>query len=94
MASTHFTALHYGTVSVNPGSIATIVRGSVDVTVAGISIGDMVTFHPPDALNTGLAYAGCRITADNTVRLYLVNVTAGALDDTARTWDYEWWDRT
>jgi len=34
------------------------------------------------------------VTAGNTVRIYLANVTAGAIDDSARDWDYLWIDIT
>ena len=50
--------------------------------------------NPPDGLNTGLAYAGCRVTAGDTVRIYLANITGGAIDDGALTWDYLWYDLT
>jgi hypothetical protein len=94
MAATHYSALHYDAVSVNPASIATVTRGSVDVTVPGIAVGDMVVCYPPAALNDDLLYVGCRVTAANTVRLYLYNPTVGAIDDGALTWEFAWWDRT
>lgn len=86
--------ISYGTVSADPGSIASITRGSVDVTVTGVTTGDIVIMNPPDGLNTGLVYGGCRVTAANTVRIYLANLTAGAIDDGSNTWDYLWIDLT
>ncbi|HYE59369.1 MAG TPA: hypothetical protein VD948_12730 [Rhodothermales bacterium] len=84
-----------GTISaVNPGSIAAQTRGSVDATLTGVAAGDIVILAPPDALDSGLAYVGNRVTAGNTVRIYLANVTAGAIDDSARDWDYLWIDIT
>lgn len=83
-----------GTVSADPGSIAAQTRGSVDVTVTGVATGDIVTMNPPDGLNTGLAYAGCRVTGADTVRVYLANITGGAIDDGSLTWDYLWYDLT
>jgi hypothetical protein len=94
MAASHFSGNHYGTVSIDLSSIATVSRGSFDVTVTGIAPGDLVVFYPPEAINDDLVYAGCRITAVNTVRLYRYNPTAGAIDDTARTWEYTWIDLT
>lgn len=84
-----------GTVaSVDPGSIAAQTRGSVDIAITGVATGDIVTLNPPDGLNTGLAYAGCRVTGADTVRVYLANITGGAIDDGALTWDYLWYDLT
>ena len=71
--------------SVNPGEIAAITRGSVDVTITGLAVTDLVVVEPPADLNTGLAYAGHLVTA-NTVTLYIVNVTAGAINDGATNW--------
>lgn len=84
-----------GTISgVDPGSIAATTRGSVDATLTGVATGDIVILIPPDALNTGLVYAGCQVTAGDTVRIYLGNMTSGAIDDGSRDWLYLWFDIT
>lgn len=83
-----------GTVSINPGSIAAITRGSATGTITGLKAGDIVVANPPDALNTGLVYAGSQVLADNTLTVYLGNLTAGAIDDSARDWFYMWFDLT
>lgn len=80
--------------SVNPGSIAAITRGSVDATLTGVAAGDIVILNPPDGLNTGLVYGGCKVTGADTVRIYLANLTAGAIDDGANDWLYLWLDIT
>jgi len=83
-----------GTVAADPGNIGALTRGSVDVTIAGVAPGDLVLMNPPDGLNAGLAYAGCRVTVANTVRIYLANITAGAIDDGSLTWNFLWFDLT
>lgn len=84
-----------GTISsVNPGSISAITRGSVDATLTGVAAGDIVILQPPDALNTGLVYGGCKVTGADTVRIYLANLTAGSIDDGANDWLYLWLDLT
>lgn len=83
-----------GTVAADPGSIAAQTRGSVDVTITGVATGDIVLMNPPNGLNAGLVYGGCRVTAANTVRLYLANLTAVAIDDGSNTYDYLWIDFT
>jgi len=77
-----------GTVSVNPGSISTVTRGSVDVTITGIHTNDRIILHPPTALNANLLYCGCDITATNTLTIYLYNKSGGSIDDGANTWKY------
>lgn len=86
--------IDFGSVAANPASIAAQTRGSVDVTITGVAVGDFVTMTPPDGLNTGLVYAGCRVTAADTVRIYLGNITGVAIDDGSLTWAYMWLDLT
>jgi len=83
-----------GTVAADPGNIAAQTRGSVDVTIAGVAPGDIVVMNPPDGLNAGLAFAGCRVTAANTVRIYLANITGAGIDDGSLNWDFFWFDLT
>ena len=77
-----------GTVSVDPGSISTDTRGSVNVTITGLNTVDRIILHPPTALNTNLLYCGCDITAANTLTIYLYNKSGGSIDDGANTWKY------
>lgn len=81
-----------GTVSINPGSIATVSRGTGAGTVTGLATGDMILMSPPAGLNDDLVFAGARITGADTVTVYLYNPTGGAIDDGALTWDYVWFD--
>jgi len=82
------TKINNGSVSVNPGSIATVARGAIAVTIAGVAVGDIVHMIPPAGLNDDLLFVGVRVTAANTVNIYLYNPTVGAIDDGALTWDY------
>jgi len=77
------------TVSVNPGSIAATTKGTVDVTIAGLTPSlDNIILQPPSALNAGLLYVGHNISADDTVTIYLYNKTGAPIDDGALTWKY------
>jgi hypothetical protein len=49
-----------------------------------------VTLQPPSTLNNDLLYVGCRVTAANTLTIYLYNTTGGTIDDGALNWDYLW----
>lgn len=83
-----------GTVSLNPGSITNAERGAVTFALTGAATGDTVVMTPPDALNVGLVFAGARVTTANTVTVYIGNISAAPVDDTARTWGYTWLDFT
>ncbi len=83
-----------GTINANPGNIAAQTRGSVDVTLTGAAVGDIVILQAPDGLNTGLVYGGCVVTGTDTLRIFLANLTGGAIDDGANDWTYFWMDIT
>jgi hypothetical protein len=94
MAASHPSALQYGTVSVDPASIAATTRLGIDVTITGLAVGDLLVMHPPVGLHDDLVLHGWRVKDDDTATIFLYNPTAGAIDDPAQTWEYEWWDRT
>lgn len=83
-----------GTVSIDPPSIATVSRGAATFTLAGARDGDFIHVQPPATLNDDLIFCGAEVTANDTVTVYLYNPTGGAVDDTARTWRYVWFDLT
>lgn len=83
-----------GTISADPASISAQSRGYVDVTLSGVATGDIVIMQPPDALDAGLVYGGCKVTAANTVRIYLANLTGSGINDGANDWLYLWLDIT
>jgi hypothetical protein len=70
------------------------LRGYVDVTITGVAVGDIVIMQPPDGLNVGLVYGGCKVTAADTVRIFLANLTGSGIDDGASDWLYLWMDIT
>lgn len=83
-----------GTFNINPGNIGGQTRGSVNATLTGAAIGDIVILQPPDALNVGLVFGGCVVSATDTVKVFLANVTGTAIDDGANDWTYFWMDIT
>lgn len=90
---TSVTQIKLGTTSLNPGSIATITRGTVTFALVGARAGDVIVMNPPAALNDDLVFAGAAVTADDTVTVYLYNPTGGAIDDAAQTWTYLWFSK-
>jgi hypothetical protein len=77
-----------GTISIDPGNIASTTKGSVTFTLTGASTTDRIFLQPPTGLNSGLLYCGADITASNTVTIYLYNTTGAGIDDGANTWKY------
>ena len=76
-----------GTFSVNPASIAAGAQGTVALTVTGAKTGDLVFVSAPD-LEADLVPAGAKVTAADTVTVYINNPGAGAVDGAAKTWSY------
>jgi hypothetical protein len=78
-----------GTITLNPASINAASQGTVTGTITGAKQGDQI-FMTPEALDNKLAFAGAKITADNTVTVYLNNVidSTTAVDGASLTWDY------
>lgn len=77
-----------GTVSIDPGSINANTRAAVSVAIDNAAPGDIFLFLPPTTLNAGLVYAGATVAASGTVSLFLGNITGGAINDGALSWDY------
>lgn len=77
-----------GTVSINPGNIATVTRAATTFTVTGAEVGDVLILNPPAALNDDLLFVGAAITGANEGTVYLYNPTGGGIDDSARDWRY------
>lgn len=75
-----------GTANVNPGSIASVTRGTIAVPMTGAKVGDFVGANPPAALEAGLLYVGAYVSAANEVTIMLYNLTGGAVDGAARDW--------
>ena len=78
-----------GTISVDLPSILTAAVGEVTLTITGVAVGDNVVMNPVAAGNTaGLVFGGCRVSAANTVKLRVANLSGGTVDEAAQTWDY------
>ena len=81
-----------GSVSVNPASIAANTKGSIAVTISGLAATDFLVLQPPADLEAGLVYAGHAVTGTDTLTIYLLNPTAGAVDGAAKNWGYLWFE--
>jgi cytoskeletal protein CcmA (bactofilin family) len=87
--------IKYGTVAVDPASLAAAASAETAVTISGVAAGDLVIMAPPASLESDLCYSGCRVSAANTVQLRLSNIdNTNAVDGDSRTWEYIWIDLT
>jgi len=76
------------TVTIDPPSISANTATNVDVTVTGreLDTTDIIIAIPPSDLETGLVPITALVTASNTIRVRLHNVTTSAIDGAAKTW--------
>ena len=79
--------IEIGSLSLNPASIADNAQGITTGTIEGAEVGDIV-FVNPEAMALGVAFVGAKITAEDTVSVYINNESGGAIDLAAMTFDY------
>ena len=71
--------------ALTPLSVAAATAVEQTFTVAGLKLGDIVTINPPVDTKAVLKGAA-RVSADNTLKIWFVNPTAGALVPDAGTY--------
>lgn len=81
------------TASVDLPSINSGATGSATFTVTGAAVGDVVIVNPP-TLTSGLVFGGAAVTGANTVTVYVLNASGGAVNEAAGTYTYLWFDLT
>lgn len=82
------TLVKTGTVAVDPASLLTATLNETAVTITGAAVGDIVIMNPPSALEATLAFAGAYVSATNTVKVRLANISAGTVDGASASWTY------
>ncbi len=75
----------FGTAASSVTSLAAVTQTSFTGTVTGAAAGDHVVATPPDALGARIS-AHARVTANNTVTVYLNNASSAAQSLSAGTW--------
>ena len=85
----HGGSVEYGQFTLDPASIAAASQGAETVTIAGAKVGDMI-FVSAEGLDNRLGGAGAKVTAANTVTVYLNNLydATTAVDGVSKTWNY------
>ena len=81
--------VEYGTFTLDPASIAAASQGISTVTVTGAKTGDLV-FVNAEALDNRIAVVGAKVTATDTVSVYINNMydATTAIDGTSKTYSY------
>jgi hypothetical protein len=67
--------------SINDGAIA-----EVTVTVSGAVAGDAVIANPPAAIAAGLGFVGAFVSAADSVKIRVVNLSGAPIDEAAANW--------
>jgi len=73
------------TATLDFASIAAGAIGELTITVTGAAVGDTVALGPPAAIEAGLVWSGF-VSAADTVKIRIHNVTAAAIDPASATW--------
>src|ERR687885_2939331 len=81
--------LEAGSFTLDPASIAAAAQGTTTVTITGAKTGDLI-FINPEGLDNRLIPAGAKVTATDTVTVYLNNAydATTAVDGGSKNWDY------
>ena len=86
--SSPITGIRFGTVAVDPPSIAANTTTNVSMTVTGLTTSDKVWVSVVNALEDGLVLESAEVTAANTLTLGIRNTSAAAIDGASRNWQY------
>lgn len=76
-----------GSVTINPASISSAAIGETSVTITGALVGDTVIMNAPAAIEAGCVWSAF-VSASDTVKLRIANLSGGALDCASASWDY------
>lgn len=87
VTGTDISLIKRGTVTINPASIAGQEQAELTVTITGAALGDTVILTPPAAFEA-LIVGAARVSAADTVKFVLGNLTVGAIDAASASWGY------
>lgn len=88
-SGTQITKIVKGSVAIDLASIGSAAVGEATVTVSGAAVGDAIFFCAPAAgLTAGLGILEARVSAADTVKLRVANLSGGSVDEASKTFDY------
>ena len=74
-------------VTADIGSVAANTSEEETVTVTGARIGDFVVANKT-SLEAGIVFGSCRVTANDTVAIQVINTTASAINEASEIIDF------
>lgn len=77
------------TAAVNPASAATDTVQDVTITVTGVVTTDKIVAIAPDDLEAGLVPIKAWVSAADTVKVRILNSSAGTVDGASKTWAFD-----
>lgn len=80
-----------GTVNWSPGTIAVGAQSSTPITVTGVTLAENWIFHVAGGGALVGTHAWANVTANDTVTLYVSNMTANPVNYSTRTWNVYGW---
>ena len=72
----------------SPGAIAAGTTVEVTVTVSDANLGDMILITPPATIEAGLTVGNAYVSAANTIKFRISNVSAGTVTPALQTLTY------
>lgn len=86
---TAMTLIKKGTIAIDPGSIADKASAVSTLTITGAATGDIVILNPGTAgFTAGIALVSPYVSAANTVKVTVANLSGGTLDEASLTCAY------
>lgn len=79
--------VEFGTLSLNPTTIAASSQDEFTLSLSGAASGDMLMVNPR-SLTTGLSVVGARVSASGVAAISLKNHLTSSVDGAAVTYDY------
>lgn len=80
--------------AVAPGTVNAGIATDVSITITGARVGDVFLVAPHLSLETGLIFGGAFVSANDTVKIRVANVTVGNIVAASRLWVVTWIDVT
>lgn len=82
-------AIIKGQVTVDLASVASAAVTEKSLTITGAALGDTVIMTAPAAgLTAGLVICGAYVSAADTVKVRVANLSGGTVDEDSGTWEY------
>lgn len=81
-------SVEFGTLTIDPASIAAGVEGAQVIALPGVKVGDHVILQADTDLEVGLVVKATKVTADDVLTVDLLNTTAAPIDGAERTYFY------